>query len=80
MTNIPYKKKEAIQLPNALQRQRVHRVIQEKLTQAQREVLFAYYFQELTLSEIARYRGVSKSTVWKILHRAEQQIQQYLQY
>ena len=67
-------------LPPQIQKKRIHRVIQEELTPAQREVLIAYYFQELSIPEIARERGVNKSTVCRTLHRAERRLQILLKY
>ena len=67
-------------LPKQVQLQRVRRVIQEELTQVQREILTAYYFQEMTIAEIAESRGVHKSTVSRTLHRAEARLQRCLRY
>jgi RNA polymerase sigma factor (sigma-70 family) len=55
-------------------------VIQEELTDLQREVLVAYYFQEVNIPQIARERGVNKSTVSRTLHRAEEKLRRYLKY
>ncbi len=46
----------------------------------QKQVIIAYYFQGQTIPEIAKLRGVNKSTVCRTLHRAEQRLQQYLKY
>lgn len=51
-----------------------------ELTEAQRQTLLSYYLQRFTIGEIARMRGVSKSTVCRTLHRAENRIRRYLQY
>lgn len=67
-------------LPKQVQLQRVRRVIQEELTQVQREILTAYYFQEMTIAEIAESRGVHKSTVSRTLKRAELRLRRYLKY
>ena len=67
-------------LPREIQLQRVRRVIREELTQLQREVITAYYFQEMTIPQIARIRGVNKSTISRTLKRAEQKLQRYLKY
>lgn len=67
-------------LPREIQLQRVRRVIREELTQLQREILTAYYFQEMTIPQIAEIRGVNKSTVSRTLKRAEQKLQRYLKY
>ena len=60
--------------------ERIRRVIREELTDLQREVLVAYYFQEITIPQIARDRGVNKSTVSRTLHRAEEKLRRYLKY
>jgi RNA polymerase sigma-70 factor (ECF subfamily) len=59
---------------------RVQRVIREELTPIQREVLLAYYIQNLTIPQIAVERGVHKSTVSRTLHRAEGKLRRYLRY
>jgi RNA polymerase sigma factor (sigma-70 family) len=58
----------------------VQRVIQEELTELQRQTLIAYYFQEQTIPEIAAERGVNKSTVSRTLRRAEEKLRRYLKY
>lgn len=80
MKTIPYKEADSFRLPDPVERQRLHRVIQEELTQAQREVLVAYYFQELKIPEIARQRHCNKSVVWRHLRRAEQRLRRFLRY
>lgn len=60
--------------------ERIRRVIQEELTELQREVLMAYYFQEISIPQIARERGVNKSTVSRTLRRAEDKLRKYLKY
>ena len=62
------------------QAQRLQNIIRNGLTPRQRETLIAYYFQELSIPEIARERGVNKSTVCRTLHRAEQKLRRYLKY
>ena len=67
-------------LPKQLQLQRVKRVIDEELTELQRQTLIAYYFQEQTIPQIAAERGVNKSTVSRTLHRAENKLRRFLKY
>lgn len=78
--NIPYEDYQGPRLPREVQLQRVNRVIEEELTPIQREVLLAYYIQELTIPQIARDRGVHKSTVSRTLHRAEGKLRRFLRY
>ena len=80
MRNIPYEGYQGIRLPKEVQLKRVQRVIREELTELQREALLAYYFQEKSITEIARDRGVNKSTVCRTLHRAEEKLRRYLKY
>ena len=58
MKNILYEGYLGPRLPREVQLQRVRRVIAEELTDTQREMLTAYYFQELTMTQIARDRGL----------------------
>ena len=67
-------------LPRDVQLKRVQRVIREELTELQRETLLAYYFEELTIPQIAARRGVNKSTVARTLHRAEDKLRRFLKY
>ena len=80
MKNILYEGYLGPRLPRDVQLKRVQRVIQEELTQLQRETLIAYYFQEQTMSQIAADRGVNKSTICRTLHRAEEKLRRYLKY
>ena len=67
-------------LSREVQRKRLNRVIEEALSPSQRDVLVAYYFHKKNIPQIARERGVHKSTVWRTLCRAEQNLQTYLKY
>lgn len=71
---------KGIRLPRELQMKRIQRVIEEELTPIQREVLIAYYIGDLTIPQIARDRGVHKSTVSRTLHRAEDKLRRFLKY
>ena len=80
MKNILYEGYLGPRLPREMQLKRVQRVIKEELTPLQREVLVAYYFQEQTITQIAKERGVNKSTVCRTLHRAEKKLRRFLDY
>ena len=80
MKNILYDGYLGPRLPRKVQLQRVRRVIEEELTPIQRQVLIAYYFQQMTIPQIAQDRGVYKSTVSRTLHRAENKLRRYLKY
>ncbi len=80
MKNIPYDGYKGPRLPKQVQLKRVQRVINEELTELQRQTLLAYYFREMTIPQIAEERGVHKSTVSRTLHRAENKLKRYLRY
>ena len=80
MKNILYEGYLGPRLPREVQLKRVQRVIREELTDIQREVLLAYYMQNLTIPQIAAERGVHKSTVSRTLHRAEGKLRRFLRY
>ena len=80
MKNTLYEGYKGIRLPREVQMQRVRRVIEEELTPLQREALIAYYIQGQTIPQIARDRGVQKSTISRTLHRAEEKLRRFLRY
>ena len=80
MKNTLYDGYKGIRLPKEVQTKRVQRVIEEELTPLQREALIAYYIQGQTIPEIARDRGVQKSTISRTLHRAEEKLRRLLKY
>ncbi len=80
MKNIRYDSGRGLRLPREVQLARIQRVIREELTELQRETLSAYYFQQQSLTQIARDRGVHKSTVCRTLHRAEEKLRRILKY
>ncbi len=80
MKNILSEKLGNARLPREVEKKRVQLVILEGLTRSQREILIAYYFQDQSIPEIARDRGVNKSTVWRTLRRAEERLKRYLRY
>ncbi len=67
-------------IPPEVQIQRLRRVIQEELTDLQREAIMGVYFQGKTLTQIARERGVNKSTVYRTLKRGENKLRRFLKY
>ena len=80
MKNILYEGYMGPRLPREMQLKRVQRVIAEELTPLQREILTAYYFQEMTIVQIADERGVNKSSVCRVLKRAEDRLRRFLKY
>ena len=63
MRNILYDGYEGPRLPREVQLRRLKRVIEMELTEKQRQVLIAYYFQNKTMAQIAQERGINRSTV-----------------
>ncbi len=80
MENILYEGYLGRRIPREVQLERVRRVIREELTRNQQEILMAYYFHKMTIEQIARERGVNKSTVCRTLHRAEDRLRRFLKY
>ena len=80
MKSILYEGYRGPRLPKQVQLQRVKRVIDEELTDLQKQTLVAYYFQEQSIPQIAEERGVNKSTVSRTLKRAEDKVRRCLRY
>lgn len=80
MKNTLFEGYEGPRLPRKVQLRRLRRVIEVELTDVQREILMAYYFQNKTMAQIARERGVCRSTVCRTLHRAEDRVRRCLRY
>lgn len=75
-----YEGYEGPRLSPATQMQRIRRVIEQELTQKQREIILAYYFQDKSIPEIAAERGIHKSSVCRCLQRAEKRVRHCLKY
>ena len=80
MRNTLFEGYEGPRLPRQVQLKPLRRVIESELTEVQREILVAYYFQNRTMEQIARERGVCRSTVCRTLHRAEERVRRCLRY
>lgn len=80
MKNTPFDSWPGPRLPRQVQLKRLRQVMDQELTQAQRQTLTAYYFQGQTLAQIAQARQVNKSTVCRTLHRAEARLRRCLRY
>ncbi len=78
--NTLYDGYEGPRLPRQVQLRRLSRVIEMELTPIQREILMAYYFGGLTMEQIARERGICRSSVCRTLHRAENRVRRCLRY
>lgn len=79
MKNTPFDFSD-LRLPRDVQLRRMQRVISTELTGIQREILLAVYFGGKTQADLARERGVSRSTICRTLHRAETRLQRFLRY
>ena len=80
MRNILYDSAFGLELPKEVQIQRMLRVMERELTPKQRKTMSAYYFEELSMAEIARRQGVHRSTVQRTLRRAENRLRRHLIY
>lgn len=54
--------------------------IEKELTPVQKQVIFMYYYEKITIPEIAKIRGVNKSCISRILKRARQRLSAVLKY
>ena len=75
-----YEGYEGPRLSPGTQMQRIRRVIERELTQKQREIILAYYFQDKSIPDIAAERGIHKSSVCRCLQRAEKKVRLCLKY
>lgn len=80
MKNTLYRGYRGPRLPKQVQMDRIRAVMEEELTELQRQTLIAYYFQQQTMEQIAQARGVNKSTVCRTLHCAENKLRRFLRY
>ena len=68
-----------IRLPPEIQKRRVAAVIERELTPLQRDILLQHLAGR-TQAEIAAERGVNRSSVCRVVHRAVDRLQRYLRY
>lgn len=59
---------------------RLKTVIQEELSDLQRDVLLAYYFEKKKQVQIAQERKVNKSTISRTMKRAKENLRKFLKY
>ena len=52
-------------------------IYKDLLTSTEQETFISYYMEDLSLSEIAENRGISKSSVGKTLSQAEEKLKEY---
>ena len=60
--------------------QRLHHAMEEELNENQRRILRGYYVEHRTIPELAKEKGVNKSTVCRTLQRAEAKLRRILRY
>ncbi len=62
------------------QLERIRRVIEQELTPIQQQTILAYYFQDMSIEDIAKIRGIHKSSAYRTLRRAEARVRRVMQY
>ena len=67
-------------LSREAQLRRIRHVMDAELTEAQQQALEGYYLQKKNIPQLARERGVNKSTICRTLQRAERRLRRFLRY
>ena len=67
-------------LSREAQLRRIRHVMDAELTEAQRQAFEGYYLQNKNIPQLARERGVNKSTICRTLQRAERRLRRFLRY
>ena len=67
-------------IPRERQLEKLRQIIIFELSDCQRAVVEAYYFEGKTIEKIALEQGKNRSTVSRTLRRALRNLQRYLQY
>lgn len=80
MRNIRYDSDMGLNLPKEVQMQRMLRVMEQELTEIQRQTMMLYYFEEKSPAQIARLQGIHRSTALRNLRRAENRLRRFLKY
>jgi RNA polymerase sigma-70 factor, ECF subfamily len=57
----------------------IQQVIQQDLTEKQRQVLILMVFNEVPLDEVVRYMGSNRNSIYKLLHDARRKLKDSLQ-
>ena len=74
------RREQRCQAERAQERKMVRHAITQALTPAQREAVLLYYYQGLTMPQIAQLQGCNKSNISRILKRARHNLMCALQY
>lgn len=80
MKHIDYDGYLGPRLGRETQLRRIRRVMERELTETQRQVFEGYYLRRKNIPQLARERGVNKSTICRTLQRAERQLRRFLRY
>ena len=80
MKAIGYEDYQGPRLTRQQQIARMHRVIENELTEKQKRAVLGYYVDRKTMPELAREFGVCKSTVCRTIQRAEERLRRCLRY
>ena len=67
-------------IPRERQLQKLRQILCFELSDCQRAVLEAYYFENKTIEQIAAEQGKNRSTVSRTLKRGLRNLQRFLQY
>ncbi|MDR0951465.1 MAG: sigma-70 family RNA polymerase sigma factor [Oscillospiraceae bacterium] len=59
---------------------RIRRVVDEELTERQRQMVEMYYIRQMTMPEIAGELGICPSSVSRTIMRGKRRIQKYIRY
>lgn len=70
MRNIPFDTQGKLDL--------IHEIMERELSFLQKQTLEDYYLNGMTIKQIARKRGVNKSTIQRTLKRGEGKIRRFL--
>ena len=80
MKNIAYEGYLGPHLPKEVQKKRLLHVLQEELTPLQREAVVGYYIEHKSIPQMAKERGVHKSTICRNHKRGENRLRRFLKY
>ena len=80
MKNIDYNGYCGPWMTREIMLRRMRNIIDNELTEKQRQAIVGYYFEKKTMAQIGAEAGINKSTVCRTLHRAEQKMQRLLRY
>lgn len=61
-------------------RRNMRRARETELTDKQKEIIFLHYDLGMSVTQIAREKGLNKSSVSRILARGRERLKRYLQY